>query len=257
MTTDFTTDPTPTKHCSKCGATKPATTEYFYRDKKLKSGLHSWCKECVLAGQKAYHHANKDERNKYSKDWRKNNNDRFKVALKDWYEKNKERVKAYWKAKREEDPEKLKQQQRERGQKYRENHKEIANARTSAWEKANPDRGRIKKHRRRARKVSKPDTFTPEQWQHCLNYFKGCCAVCERPLSGLFHRPHADHWIALSDPDSPGTVAKNMICLCGGRDGCNESKADKRPDVWLEAKFGKRRAKQIATKIQAYFDSLA
>ena len=35
-----------TKVCSKCKTEYPATTDYFYRHKSEKSGLHSWCKKC-------------------------------------------------------------------------------------------------------------------------------------------------------------------------------------------------------------------
>lgn len=34
------------KKCSKCGDTKPATPEYFYRDKRNKSGITAKCKKC-------------------------------------------------------------------------------------------------------------------------------------------------------------------------------------------------------------------
>lgn len=36
------------KLCTKCGETKPATLEYFYHNKRLKSGLSSWCKICGI-----------------------------------------------------------------------------------------------------------------------------------------------------------------------------------------------------------------
>jgi hypothetical protein len=192
-----------------------------------------------------------------SDEWREENKERYKDNQKSHYKRTLDRRRVYVKIKREADPDKAKAEQRERSKRYREKHGDKANARSAAWEKANPDRRMVKGQRRRARKVSKPDTFTPEQWRHCLDYFKGCCAVCGRPLGGLFHRPHADHWIALSDPDSPGTVARNMVCLCGGRGGCNESKANKRPEVWLESKFGKRKAKQIIKRVEGYFASLS
>jgi len=35
------------KTCRKCGASKPATVEYFYRHSKSKSGLTPRCKPCV------------------------------------------------------------------------------------------------------------------------------------------------------------------------------------------------------------------
>ena len=34
-----------TKTCTKCGETLPATTEYFYKDIRIKIGLQAWCKK--------------------------------------------------------------------------------------------------------------------------------------------------------------------------------------------------------------------
>lgn len=36
-----------TSHCVRCGETKPASE--FYKDKKTKDGLHSYCKDCSKA----------------------------------------------------------------------------------------------------------------------------------------------------------------------------------------------------------------
>ena len=36
------------KTCSKCGQAFPATTTYFYSDKRLKTGLSSYCKSCAI-----------------------------------------------------------------------------------------------------------------------------------------------------------------------------------------------------------------
>lgn len=40
---------TPQRTCKKCGTTHPATTEFFPPLKKVKSGLHAWCRECMRA----------------------------------------------------------------------------------------------------------------------------------------------------------------------------------------------------------------
>jgi 5-methylcytosine-specific restriction endonuclease McrA len=48
------------KQCRKCGATLPATTEYFARDKKGKLGLHYWCKPCCQQSGRQYKRENKE-----------------------------------------------------------------------------------------------------------------------------------------------------------------------------------------------------
>ena len=40
--------------CSRCGDKKPATAEYFYRDKTSKDGLVKGCKACVSKYAKKY-----------------------------------------------------------------------------------------------------------------------------------------------------------------------------------------------------------
>lgn len=112
----------------------------------------------------------------------------------------------------------------------------------------------------RARNKLLPNTFTDFQWQNALNYFNGCCAVCERQLNDMFgaFAVSADHWIPLSyeGEDNPGSVADNIVPLCHGVDGCNNSKKDIMPTIWLEQEFSKRKAKRIAARVQQYFDSL-
>ena len=35
------------KRCSRCGKIKPATTEYFHRNRTTTDGVNRWCKNCV------------------------------------------------------------------------------------------------------------------------------------------------------------------------------------------------------------------
>ena len=42
------------KKCTKCGEWKPATAEYFYRDKTKKGGMSSLCKDCDTASARVY-----------------------------------------------------------------------------------------------------------------------------------------------------------------------------------------------------------
>lgn len=110
----------------------------------------------------------------------------------------------------------------------------------------------------KSRKLSLPDKFTVEDWQRVLDYFHGCCAVCGRQLNDLFgeHTAAMDHWIPLSSPDCPGTIPTNIVPLCHGITGCNNSKGNKDPEKWLQEQFGKRKAHEILHNVETYFESV-
>lgn len=114
---------------------------------------------------------------------------------------------------------------------------------------------RVCSSRRRARKQALPNVWTHHDWLKCLEYWHYSCAVCGKQLRDLFKNiePHADHWIAITDPrpDNPGTVRSNMICLCSP---CNESKCNSSPDEWLKKKYGTRLANITLKRITDYFD---
>ena len=118
----------------------------------------------------------------------------------------------------------------------------------------------IYRQNRKARKSSLPNTLTHVQWQHALNYFNGCCAVCGRQMNDMFGEFTAamDHWIPLSykGDDNPGTVAGNIVPLCHGVGGCNNSKHATNPEAWLKREFSTRKASQIMRRIQDYFNSI-
>lgn len=61
--TDLITSPpnTPTKRCPTCEHYKPATTEYFPRQKGTKDGFHFRCKVCKSGKDKEYRVANKEK----------------------------------------------------------------------------------------------------------------------------------------------------------------------------------------------------
>lgn len=115
---------------------------------------------------------------------------------------------------------------------------------------------RLYKINRRARKRSLRDDFTIEQQQYALEHFNHCCAACGRQFHDLFGERtlSLDHWIPLSSPDCPGTTVTNMIPLCHGIDGCNSRKNARDPNEWLVSQFGKRKAREILGRIEAYFE---
>jgi hypothetical protein len=114
----------------------------------------------------------------------------------------------------------------------------------------------LAKLRYRARKLHLPDTWTQEQLTFMLDYWHHACAVCGNP-KGLFWTLAHDHWIAITSPDCPGTVATNMIPLCHGDGGCNNSKKATDPHEWLLRRFGPKKAAKIEKAIAVYFAQVA
>jgi len=192
-------------------------------------------REKIREQQRQRRAADPEKAREYDRQWRAANP-----------EKMRERGRIYGARRRAANPEKAREQGR------------IHNARRRA---ANPEKvreqSRINGACRRARKRGLPDTFTAAERQRAIDYFHGCCAICGRQLNDLFHTHTAadDHWIPLTDPrpDNPGTVAVNMIPMCHGENGCNNRKYKRDPVEFVTTEFGKRKAKQILARIEAFF----
>lgn len=122
----------------------------------------------------------------------------------------------------------------------------------SAWWKDNPEKVLEHNTQRRSKTRQLPHTWTPEEQAFMFQYWHFACAVCGRER-GFFSTLAADHWIPLSSPDCPGTIAENMIPLCHGEGGCNNAKHARDPHEWLLEKFGPRKAAQLEKAIAAYF----
>lgn len=160
-----------------------------------------------------------------------------------YYHENKERIRgrklAADKRWRKDNRQKITAGQREWARKYPEKAKRLK---------------RVATNRRRARKEGLLDTFTSDDYKRMIEYWHGCCAVCGRQLNDLFgeHKAAIDHWIPIAK-NGP-TTSDNIVPLCHGVGGCNNSKSGKFPEDWLIEKFGKRKAKQILERIQTYFE---
>lgn len=297
---DSTSEPTQpqlTKVCTKCGETKPATTEYFHRNRSRRDGLESRCKTCCIEKSAAYRETNQESireqsRNYYRKNrgkekernklYQKNNRDALNQRMREYRKRNPEASRSTAKRSRAKNSEKVS----ERNRQWRLANQEYVKLKNKTYSQANRERlnkqeierrekkldeinarrrdvykqrgasARVPFAKRRARKRSLPDNYTTQDWQNCLDYFGNCCAVCGRPR-GEQHTIAADHWIPLSSPQCPGTIPPNVVPLCHGKGGCNNSKLDKDALTWLIRKFGEEQGKAITAKIQAYFDSLA
>jgi hypothetical protein len=135
---------------------------------------------------------------------------------------------------------------------YRSEHPEEMAARTAQYQQEHPEAIRLYSARRRARKLALPDTFTAAERQFMLDYWHHACAVCGNQ-EGFFWTLADDHWVCITSPVCPGTVAENMIPLCHGRGGCNNSKHDADPQDWLISRVGPVKAKRILKAITTYF----
>lgn len=239
------------RHCSKCGIEYPFTLEYFAPKKNSKTGLRTWCKSCernrMIEYRDTHRAAISEQRHEHYLDnreqiiervrlWRADNPDKRTANRKAEYERNRTKAitdAAVW------------------GQ----NNPDKRRITCLRWNRNNPLKLKANRHRRRARKKQLLVDFTSIDWEYALDYFGGCCAVCGRPV-GLWHTLAMDHWIPLNSPDCPGTVPTNMLPLCHGRGGCNNSKSDKEAKQWLIARFGKLKAKQILQQIEVFFSTV-
>lgn len=222
------------KRCTRCGNEFPATAEYFRKNSANKDGLRLDCKACQNEDGRRYREANSEKIRQYQRRWAQENPEKAYEAGRRWRTANAE-------------------QARENTRRWSQANAERERNNRRLWQRQNYDKIRASKHRRRACKVNLPATFTAEHERIALDYFNGCCAVCERPLRDLFatHTVAMDHWIPLSK--GGGTTPDNMIPLCHGKGGCNNRKGSKHPVGWLQSQYGKRKASIILARIEAYF----
>jgi len=120
------------KKCSKCGNEKPATLEYFSRDRRRKeNGLTPACKDCqkeyrqknrdrTVKYLRNYYQENKEEMNEKGRQYYKDNKEWVDEKNKQWREENKDYVKQYNDLYYLENKEEIKQRVRE----YSKNNKE-------------------------------------------------------------------------------------------------------------------------------------
>lgn len=240
-----------TKKCSKCGQEKPLSQ--YKKDKRYTGGHIGKCRDCLNASHRQWHKANSEHVKARSKKWRDNNPEKQRAYKRRYKEKHYEKVCAGLRA------------WRARNQAHVLNYSRSYNqsaagyARAKRWRRGQHGRLEMKLNqlKRYMRKKQLPFAFTAQDWRRCLEYFNHRCAICGRPR-GLWHTLAPDHWIPLADkrPDNPGTVPTNIVPLCHGQDGCNNSKLNHSPEEWLAGRYSKSKATQILARIQAYFDSL-
>ena len=79
-----------TKVCTKCGEEKPATREFFHKQKDGRHGFRSDCKVCVRSRPRRWRVENKEKTAEYSKLYREQNKEKIAEYRKRYHEENRE-----------------------------------------------------------------------------------------------------------------------------------------------------------------------
>lgn len=233
-------NPAQLKRCSKCQQEYPATADYFGMNKQVKSGLTARCRNCLKETSREFVSKHRDEIRAKNLEYSRKNADSNRQRVREWQKANPE-------------------SRRKQGQLRRLRHPERVHEIRRNWIENNRDwthdRARLDGALRKARKLTLPNDLTVDDLQRMRDYWENRCAVCGRKASDSL-RLVPDHWIALSDPrpDNPGTVPENMVLLCHGRGGCNNSKHNRDPFEWLANRCGEEVARNINANIERYFD---
>jgi len=247
------------KRCSKCKEEKPATAEYFRRNKNNKDGLSHQCKACFKVYEDEY--TKRPEVRAVRLAYMYNYNRKPGVRERALELEKTPEYKATRRANRQRPEVKAKDRARNQRPERKARLRELqqtpeARARQQAARQspASASRLRAKEAQRNARKRNLPADFTRTDFERMMDYWGKCCAVCGRTAGeGLIIA--ADHWIPLTDQraDNPGTTVGNMVPLCHGQSGCNNQKRNADPVAWLNGRYGEESASEIMERIEAYF----
>lgn len=84
----------------------------------------------------------------------------------------------------------------------------------------------------------------------CMNYWGHVCAICGRQKGhGLLLA--MDHWLPFADGNLISPL--NVIPLCQGKNGCNNSKRNRESRAWLSYWIGDEKARVKYAEIEGYF----
>lgn len=216
-------DSTPTRTCTQCGKTYPATTEYFHRLKSGKYGLHAQCKPCMCERRRLWRVKNAEYNREYQKRYREEHYDDVREYHKRRYKENLEHFQEYHKQYYIENADSIREGRR---QYYAENTERVLESQKK-WRKKNPDKRRASHRRRRARKYNAGGTHTAadiEAQKRGQTDKRGRlhCWWCGTIIKD--NNYHVDHVIPLVK-DGRNDIG-NLVISCPD---CNMKKHDKLP----------------------------
>ena len=151
-----------TKRCTGCGIIKPATINFFHKEKSSKYGLNAKCKICKSNKYKAYYNNTAEKQKERALIYHYKNKDKCNNRCLDYYYKNIDQCK--------------------------ERHKE--------WLKNNPEKVMNYENNRRS-KLEEGQGLTKEQWVEMMTFFDWKCAYSGIDLTES--NRSVDHILALSN----------------------------------------------------------
>jgi hypothetical protein len=226
------------KRCSKCSKIK-SLIDYGNHARCL-GGRNSECKMCV----EKYKDANRAKAAETSRNWRKNNPDRYKAYVesarevrkeygRNWRKANKDYNRKYYEENKDSYRQRArnyyednKTERKEYRRTYYEENKERCKLSSRTWAIDNSDKKSLYSNRYRARKKGLPNTLTSEQYAKTLEYFGNACAITGRTDS-----IEKEHAIPLSVGHG-GTTFENCYPMANG---LNQSKCNSNIFEWFEA----------------------
>lgn len=245
-----------TKRCTKCGEEKPATTEYFRKDKTKKDGLYSSCKKCfgvrtreilpeglyrcatckiVFPLTNQYFHSNVANRTRLSCYCKACDIARVKARYipRPHIKKSDEELKARKRKSDKEYAAKNKTKLQNYHREYYKTRSEYLIRKTKEWAENNPEKVRlsnkVKKARRRSLENQSEGFHTQNDIKKQYRSQKEKCWWCGCKLTNKFH---ADHLIPLARGGS--NWPNNIVISCPK---CNLSRRDKLPSEWIGRLF--------------------
>jgi 5-methylcytosine-specific restriction endonuclease McrA len=261
------------KTCNKCLRELPATSDYFYKDKKMKDGLWKKCIECngkkfrrvakegykictkcgesLLASTENFYKSNKGRLGLQpkcipcEKKYIEENKDQIAFRNKQYYQKNKDDINAYKKSWYEENKDTKIKEYKEKNKEYIKckkkeylmKNKDSIRKYRQKYRQLNPELSTKDKQVRKAKQKQLDSDFTVKQWKRCKKHFDNKCAYC-----GEEGNMTQDHFIPLSKGGE--YTINNIIPVCRS---CNSSKHNKDFFEWYcdQNFYSKQREKKV------------
>lgn len=208
------------KTCTKCCEVKPATAEYFQRDKKTQDGLKSQCKLCRKEYGEKHYLANAERISEKTKQYYQVHAERKRRRSREYHLANKERLLKQRRNYRIANVDKIREQQA----RYRAANREVLATRVAEYKRTHKEQYRTYSLRRIAQKRKAEGFHTADDVARQYAAQKGRCYYCKAKVGDTYH---VDHVIPLVRGGSDGP--ENIVVACVT---CNTSKKQRMPHEW-------------------------